>query len=1195
MQLDQIRLAGFKSFAKPVTLTLSQGITAVVGPNGSGKSNIVDAILWVFGEPSLKTIRANEKTDIIFSGSDHQVAASFADVTLCFRANDKSFDVSRHLTREGKNDYFVNEEKARRKDILDLFEGTGAGKELYSIVSQGRVDKILNSSTEEIRLLIEEAAGIAVYKKKKKETITKILSTEDNLNRIGDILAELDKQRKSLYLKAKRAEKFQEYSALLKTIQKEYFTHLSYKLKDQKRECETETFRLQEALKDLQKEILQTESQWYEIKEEFSSSNQEMESFTSVLEQYKERQNHLQDLRNLYGSQQSEKEGQYVECSTRLDAIDKENAKMTHRKEELEMIFDSVMSTLESVSQELQTLENEKASLSNRYTEEEKEILEMQQRLTQQDKTIGKLENELLRLEETIEDHTKRLVVIKNQIESKTERLEGHQSELDELVQSISESSEKETKLVSELNRLKQDSAAIEEKIHAIETEKYEMIQRIKHLEMEKNLLEKQIREFSGYTRPVKALFQRKETDIGFRNMIDVVANLLEVTREYEKAFEVLLMGKSQNIVTLDTQTAKYAVEVLKTNGWGRATFLPIDVLEFKPVVQSPKLLKESGVIGYAAELVTVDKDFSKLPLYLFKDTLIVQTLDDGLRLKKQYNMKNQIVSLDGQFIASSGAITGGSLDLEPSTSLLVRNRKIHEMQEELDALNRSLQKIEKEEKANLKQKHELSSLRTVLESELNDLMLKNSSIRRTVEEINHAVAELSKEIGELHKLRIDYEAKIAGADARKGKVLEEIGSGKASLTALQSTLDNSGQVLKEKKQAMQQLQERLNEVKLEFNSGKERQKQYRSEISDIETRTNENVEKRDEYKHQLHALQGEIETLKDKTGQMDVELDSVNKETAGLFESMKYQQEERGQKMKKMEELEKHLKTLKEERESARDRIHKQELVAQEVEHGYRHLYEKMSQAGLAIEEEAYPEEPKEKKDAASFERIRFSEEEEESKAAQLTDLEQKIKYLGAVDLQAIDEYRDCDTRFIDLDVQKKDLESAKASLNEVLEKTDKEAKEIFLKTFDAINKNFDEMIQTLFGGGSGELRLMPGADILETGVEISVKRPGKKHQKLYLLSGGEKSLVGIALVFSMLRINPSPFYILDEVDAALDDYNAERLKNLIEKNKDMAQFIVITHNKLMMEGADILYGITQSMGISMAMAVEMEKYAVS
>jgi chromosome segregation protein len=307
----------------------------------------------------------------------------------------------------------------------------------------------------------------------------------------------------------------------------------------------------------------------------------------------------------------------------------------------------------------------------------------------------------------------------------------------------------------------------------------------------------------------------------------------------------------------------------------------------------------------------------------------------------------------------------------------------------------------------------------------------------------------------------------------------------------------------------------------------------------------------------------------------------------AHLFESMKFQQEERGQKMQKMEELEKTLNSLKTERENYRESIHKKELTLQDIEHNRHNLFEKMTFCGFVIDSE----------DTVSGidVRIVFSEEEERKKSGEIDGLEQKIKYLGAVDLQAIDEYNEIDIRYVELNGQKEDLERAKESLNGILEKTDKEAKEIFLKTFDAINKNFDEMIQTLFGGGNGELRLLPGSDVLETGVEISVKRPGKKHQKLYLLSGGEKSLVGIALVFSMLRINPSPFYILDEVDAALDDYNAERLKNLIEKNRDMAQFIVITHNKLIMEGADILYGITQSMGISMAMAVELEKYAVS
>lgn len=1179
MRLKQIRLAGFKSFAKPVVLELSRGITAIVGPNGSGKSNIVDAILWVFGEPSLKNIRATEKTDIIFAGSDNQPPCSTADVALNFENAGNELTVSRHLTREGKNDYFLNDEKTRRKDITDLFEGTGAGKELYSIVSQGRVDKILNSSSEEIRLLIEEAAGIAVYKKKKKETLSKIVTTEENLGRISDILQELDKQRKSLYLKAKRAEKYQEYQQELKALYKEYFSHLYCKLADQKQDSEKQTALFTENLKNLQKEILQYEGQWHELKEEFSSTNKEMESFTSVLEQYKERQNHLQDLKNLYASQQSEKEGGFVEISTRLDTLEKENEKMRKRKDELQMIYESLQTNLNSSQQRVQTLEEEKKSLLTRYTEEEKGILELQQQFSQSEKGIGKLENEGIRLEETIEDHSKRLTVIGSQLESKKARHDGHKTELSELMKTITESSDKERHLVEELNRVKAALAETEEAIRTVETKKYDLIQTIKHLEVEKAVLERQIREFSGYSRPVKALFLRKETDLALRNMIDVVANLVEVDQEYEKAFEVLLMGKSQNIVTADTSTAKYCVEILKSNQLGRATFLPLDELEYRPIVQNPKLQKEPGVVGYAADLVRIDKDFAKLPLYLFKDTLIVQSLEDGLRLKKFYGFKNQVVSLDGQFIASSGAITGGSLELESSTSLLVRNRKIHEMQEEAEKLNQSLAQIQKEEKQYLKKKQEVASLKSILESELNDILLKNSSIRRTVQDINHSVAELENEIKELHKLKIDYEAKIAGSQARRELVLEEISTGKSSLSQLQNQLENIGQALKEKKQTMLQIQEALNEAKLEYNSYKEREKQYRQEIKDLEKKEQENTERHATYKKQLTEMGTDIETLKEKAKQLHIELESAKKEMANLFESMKYQQEERGQKMQKMEDLEKALSSLKADRENLREKIHQQEFILQEVEHNRQTLYEKMAYCEFSEEQ---------------VERIRLSTEEEARKAEEIAQLEQKIKYLGSVDLQAIDEYREVDGRYQQMDLQKQDLDKAKASLNEILEKTDKEAKEIFLKTFEAINQNFDETIQTLFGGGNGELRLIPGADVLETGVEIVVKRPGKKHQKLYLLSGGEKSLVGIALVFAMLRINPSPFYILDEVDAALDDYNAERMKNLIEKYKDMAQFIVITHNKLVMECADTLYGITQSMGVSMVMAVELEKYAV-
>ncbi|HPE69075.1 MAG TPA: chromosome segregation protein SMC [Thermotogota bacterium] len=1180
MRLQQIRLSGFKSFARPVQINLAEGITSVVGPNGSGKSNIVDAILWVFGEQSLKTIRASEKTDIIFSGSDNSAPASHASVALVFAKKDgQTFEVSRSLGRDGKNDYMMDGEKCRRKDILELFAGTGAGKELYSIVSQGRVDKILNSSPEEIRLLIEEAAGIAMYKKKKRETLSRIESTDDNLSRVADILAELDKQRKSLYLKAKRAEKFQQYSEELRQVQVQFFSHLDQKWRKRSDSITEQGQQNREQLKNIQKELMQVESRWRELREEFGETDREMEGFTSVLETYKERQNQLGDLRNIFSKKRSEQENQFVGFSTRLDNANEAIHRYTERKLEIDRIYKTLKQDLEAVEANLEQLLQKKQKFSGEYSDEEKTILALQQEVADAEKALAKLENESIRLEESIEDHEKRIKVISSQLENKQERLEGMETELAELRESGAQTSEKEKELLGDLNGVKEQLGALESQIKQVETTKYDALQQSKHLEAEKAVLERQIRDFAGFSRPVKALFQRKEDDLQLRNMIDVVANLLEVDNDFEKAFEVLLGNRSQNVVTTDTQTARYAVEVLKTNNLGRCTFLPIDELETRPIVQNPQLASHPGFVGYASELVRVDPEFAKIPLYLFRDTIVVHTLDDGLDIKRKFQVRNQVVSLDGQFISSSGAITGGSLQVDVRSSFLARNRRLHEVDQELQAAQKELSRMQKAEKKLLSEKEKGAAFKNSLESELNDIMLKNASIRRTLQQLTTSIDEYSKEVHELQKLKIDYSARIAGAQARKEKAFGETTQLLAQRDQKKSKLENVSDVLREKKNQIQSLQESINTLKLEQNTLKERERQYSDELGDISRNLQQEEENVTVYRKNMAELEKQMEENSAKLTELDQEIDSLKREMASLFEDLKFQQEDRQKKMQQMEDLEKRMEELKGERESLREKEHQLEMQQQEVDFQQQALFEKMTFAGLSN---------------ADLVESRLSEAEEKQYAQNVQGLEQKIKYLGNVDLGAIDEYRQIDDRFNEMDEQRKDLESTRASLVEILEKTDSEAKEIFRKTFDEINTNFNEMIQTLFGGGTGELRILPGTDLLESGIEISVKRPGKKFQKMYLLSGGEKSLVGIALVFSMLRISPSPFYILDEVDAALDDFNAERLKNLVVRYKQMAQFIMITHNKLVMEAADILYGITQSMGISMVMSVELEQYAV-
>jgi len=1180
MKLKSIHLEGFKSFARPVDIDLCKGINSVVGPNGSGKSNIVDAILWVYGEQSMKNIRANDKTDVIFSGSDGNSPSKTALATLTFEKDETNdISISRELHRSGKNTYYLNGERTRLKDIKELFAGTGAGKELYSIVSQGRVDKILNSSPEEIRLLVEEAAGIAIYKKKKKETLSKIESTDDNLNRVLDVLKELNKQKKSLYLKAKRAEKFKEYTAELKEKQLSLFSHLNEKWNGEKQKLEEKSEKDRNRLKEIQKELIKVERSYHELRDSYNDVDKEMEGFTSVLEEYKERQNHLSELRNMYSNKLSEKESAYVGNVTKLDNVKTENEKIKNRKDELKMLNKSLADRLKDVTAELEDKKAKKEGITKNCTDEEQGIIELQQGLEEKEKEFSKLENEYIRLEESIEDHEKRIKVISNQLETKQDRLEGFEMELDELRNRGSESSKKEAELLEELEKIKESEKEIEIKLRDVEEKKYSLIQKEKHIDAEKAVLERQMREFSGFARPVKALFAKKQKDNELRNMIDVVANIIEIDSKYETAFDVLLGGRAQNIVTKDADTAKYAVDILKNEDLGRCTFLPMDILRVKPIIENPSLERHPGFIGYAAELAITTKEFEKLPMYLFMNTIVVKTLEDGLDLKKNYGVKNQIVSLDGQLIASRGAISGGSYKQDRKGSLLSRSGRLSELTYEHDKIKEEIHQLQEKEKKHQAEKEEVTGLKRSVESELNDIMLKNASIRRTLEELNSSIKELTKEVDELDKLKIEYSSKIAGSKARQERIIDEKSVLGTGIQKSRDKLEKVNKVIKEKREELQELQEQVNELRFEKNNMEEKSKQYRQEMKDLEETLLENSENESDYKYAIGNLEKEIEDEKKKIKELDTELKSLKAEMSKLFENMKYQQEDRQHMAARIEEMEKQLESLKEQRESIRENQHKFELQEQNIEHNLQSLVEKMVQAGIKQEE---------------LGENQLSKEEEERISEAVKSLENKIKYLGNVDLHAIDEYNEVDQRFNEIENQKNDLLQARKSLEDLLEKTDREAKTIFMETYNEINTNFNEMINILFGGGSGELKIQKEKDLLETGIEISIKRPGKRAQKMYLLSGGEKSLVGIALVFAMLKISPSPFYILDEVDAALDDYNAERLKNLIYENKGLSQFIVITHNKLVMEVADVLYGITQSSGISTVMTVELEQYAV-
>ena len=452
------------------------------------------------------------------------------------------------------------------------------------------------------------------------------------------------------------------------------------------------------------------------------------------MEEYKERQDHLNEMRNMYAKNVSEKESKYVEHVTNLDNLKSQDEKLTNRQSELKMMLSTIVENLEKVQSQLEEKKTARDEITQNCSDEEQSIIDLQQSLEEAEKQFSKLENEYLRLEDSIEDNEKRIKVITNQLDTKQERLEGFQTELDELRNRGSDSSRKEAELIDELEMVKERLKEVEKQLRDIEENKYSYIQQEKHLDAEKAVLERQIREFSGFAKPIRALFAKKQKDRELRNMIDVIANLIEVDKEYETAFEILIGSRSQNIVTKDAETAKYAVNILKEENLGRATFLPLDILRTRPIVQGANFENHPGFIGYAAELARTNEDFAQLPMYLFMDTILVKTIDDGLELKKNYGISNQICSLDGQLIASRGAITGGSFKNDRKGSLISRTSRLNEISDELDKLSEKIITLENSEREIKDEREQVTNLKRTLDNELNEIMLKNASIRRTLQ-----------------------------------------------------------------------------------------------------------------------------------------------------------------------------------------------------------------------------------------------------------------------------------------------------------------------------------------------------------------------------------------------------------------------------------------------------------------------------
>ncbi len=1171
MKLVRLEIEGFKSFGSHVSFDIKDGIVSIVGPNGSGKSNIVDAVRWLFGERANSKLRMSEMTDVLYFGSNSMRKADKASVKAVFHNDGKEMFVERFYQADGKNNYLINGTVSRLKDIEEMFFGTGTGRDFYSIVGQGEISNLVNSSPMQIKALIEEAAGVLIYKERKAEALSKLKEVNENLEKLKTVMDEVDRTMRSLNLKSKRAKKYKEYEAIITDKKRLYFGHL---LKVGMKKAEVVKSKIDDRAKkieELQKVLFNLEIETSKIKEISANAQEDIKKFESETETYRQRERTLSDLKDSISSKLSTMRSAYVELGTKKDGMKSEIERSNVRLEELRRLVSSLKSEEDKISSNLKEIEDRYNAMVEEVGKEQRRRASTESRISELTKERNTREVERSKAFENSNDLRQRLDILNAQIREKTDSASKISEDLDKFTNEEAKflaSVESKNKKLQEIDSEREQ---LEDALKIAKNRKDELLSKLVELRSRHEFLLKNIENYAGYSNATKIIMTS-----GIKGIIDVVANMIDVPRDVEIAVSVLLGGRMQNAVVKNSDVAKACINFLKQNDAGRTTFIPLDMVDLKePAIQS-SVISFKGVVGYGFKIVKAVKGYESLVNFLFGTDLIVETLDDAINVKKHFNFRSRIASLDGQLISPTGTITGGSMDRSERVDLISQRRIMKDVENEILTLSNESKKVEEHLSESQKRMEYILYDRKEIESALlkENVSLNNS--RGNKNALLSKLAELQKEVNNLEKMRNDYSSRLEKNEKIVSESEERIRNIDSELSELELVKRNDSTEDIRRRQEMEKLQEYMIDLKMQLNSVRERFNGYSGEKARLSARVEDLSSEISLIENELKNMISEINTSQERLKNSEKELESVRKDAEKLFERSKDTRGDREELLKKMEEMDKTSAQKRDEISSVREELHALDVERISIESTVQNTLSELQKVQGTVD------------DAKEIDDQTF-----ENLGREIEDYERKMKFLGPVDLSSIEEYDETEKRFNDLKVQKDDLENSYNSLQDVIKKTDEEARIRLKTTIDKINENFSRMISVLFSEGTGMLSFTEGLDILDAPVEISVKIPGKKMQKLYTMSGGEKSLVGIAFIFSLLMINPSPFYILDEVDAALDDFSTQRFIDLLEEYSTKATFIVITHNKFIMEKANMLYGITMIDGTSMIIPVELSEFS--
>lgn len=1176
MYLKRLEIKGFKSFPTKTEIVFNEGITAIVGPNGSGKSNISDAIRWVLGEQSAKSLRGDKLEDVIFVGTESKKAMNYCEVAITLDNSDNKLDlgfseitIKRRAYRTGESEFFLNNKSCRLKDIKEILLDTGIGKDGYSIVEQGKVDEILSNNPVNRRKVFDEACGISKFRYKKQEAERNLKHTKENLERIDDIYIEIENQLKPLFLQQEKAVKYLEFNKKLKVLEVN--------------SCIKEVAELEAELDELNKHSNLLGSQSSEIQKQKSTLEKAVGETNIEIENINDGINKSQDYINTIKSVISQKDAQ----------VNLINEKIRNCKNEIERNKEEIIYIKEKLNSDKITLEKlinqkyEKEKIINDLNIDIKSIesnnKESRDKIETINRDLENLKDEIINLLNNKQDATSKLSTlnankeninlrketidldireIKYKIDKKIEEVSKASAKLEDKTKSMESLKNDEVKTNNDFNILLNKSNNIEKQI---QNSKYSL----NDYKSKLNIYIEMENHYEGFNKGVKEVLKNKN----LQGIQGALGQVIEVPSEFEKSIEASLGAYMQNIITNDESSAKFAINYLKKNNLGRVTFLPMNIIKSNKI-DTRNIKVGTSFIGIASDLIKFDDKYRNIIENILGRTIIIDNIDNAIKFAKENNHKFKVVTLDGEILNPGGSLTGGSLRV--SGNILSRKRLINEYKEKIE----------------------------LLKAEIDRLYIEKNEVDNNTKIIKEKLKQISIDINSL-----DKEIIIENAELNKFK--EEIKSLKISVEKLENEKDGLGSNLEyilEKSKLIKDdilsIDTKHDENKLQIESLTNKLKEYNSLYEDDKLKfdnLNLNLVKHNQiYESIIRDIQRiseENKTLENKYVQIEKSLNDKTIETSKLEEDIVIEETEKISLNKQLVDNTRSLETKKLSKESLKEKLEDLNKESKNIDRQYIDLKESLFKVESKIERlksnrEDHINSLFEKYEITLDQAIEMKDDNLDVDKRYLENIRKEIRNLGNVNLDSIKEYEHIKERHDFYSEQKKDLEQSIEVIEKLIYELEENMKKEFESNFNKINENFKFVYKRLFGGGNGELKIVDKNNILESDIEITAQPPGKKMKNLNLLSGGEKALTAISILFSIILAKPTPFCILDEIEAPLDDANIFRFGEFLKELSNDTQFISVTHRRGTMEAADYIYGVTmQEKAISKVLSLKLKE----